>query len=84
MAAATAWSAIREAIRSIGAVLSESGTVTQEIGRSIIDNMHSMSEISQHMNVRIEQGEANMNTLSTMVTNEIRTLTEKCTYAGGH
>ena len=83
MAATAAWNTIREAIRAIGTVLSESGTVTQDIGRSIIDNMHSMSEISQHMNVRIEQGESNMNTLSTMVTNEIRTLNDKISHMQG-
>ena len=63
--------------------MSESGTVTQEIGKSIVDNMHSMAEISQHMNTRIEQNEGNMSTLSTMVTNEIRTLSDKISHMQG-
>ena len=81
--AAQAWAAIKEALRAIGVTLSESGTVTQAIGNSLLSNMMSMVETSEHMNTRLEQSENTMNMINMMVSNEFRNLNDKVAHMQG-
>ena len=81
--AAQAWAAIKQAIGSIGAALAESGTVTQEIGHSVVSNMNAMAETSEHMNIRLEQAENTMNMINMMVSNEFKNLNDKVSHMQG-
>ena len=75
--AAQVWATIREAIRAIGATIGESGVITQDIGKAMVVNMSSMAETAEHMNVRMEQTENAMNTISLMINGEIKSLNDR-------